>query len=315
MLVVYFLTLSWAYFVYSNPLPSDEHLPEPQILDTINSTNSTTSTAALTVALPPGGPNDLSIVLEAQYGPLEELSCLVSAFRVVSQLAQENWRGKLPRAVNTFRQRDYGITIRARISDLERVERRWVVWAIARLMDRLVQERRFRAIRVGLYWIGVRVGSLALLASTPSSEAFSNHTNIATTQSVSEQTDNALSPVGHEHVFYVYNFHGTVLEQMSIVMGTIGAIVQAASARDQFFDAFFEGWLKTGSHPGYNVVQVYLRQGEGRSRLSKSLLIQSMVVSVNAALRTEDFRALEMGIYTSDALIAKGGYFEYDVSR
>lgn len=273
------------------------------------------ATDGLLASLDPQGPKDFFITLESQTSPLRRDTVFRSALRVVAQQTKEDFHGQLPDATTTIRNPQYPGVIIGIISTEPnlRVQRRYVLWGIARVMHHMIRDNAFLASVYILRWRGANVGLLTFFAET-GNQLNASYKEMASSQPGLDLPDLQRKPhstavsVGvttdSNEINYDFHFGDHALRATDVLMGTIGGLIRLAEEPDRTFQDF------TGRFPGYGVITIWQSVVQP-SRMTKNVLHVSMLVAVAFALNKNDWHELT-GLALLDGMaIARGGYTAY----
>ena len=309
-----FLSILLVFSVSASPAPVGNLVPRAQSIRQTQLGASNGSRSADAPSLP-WGPDEFEVIPIAESTPMPPLDCYMFVIGLIAKLGLNDWNSNLPMQVNVWKNARYpGITVEAvPEAARQRLPQRYVFWALARIMNRLT----FGGFSGGVYkltWYDLEIGSI-LFISGPVHQSISgymsanlgqevtNQTIQVVESTVVNQTDNSTSSIGvTEEVTWTYEFYGDPINQGDVFMGTIGALIQAAEYTNQNFDFF------VGSFPRYRAIHTYLRK-ETPSRLSKEILLQTMVAVATHTQQQMNFHEMKTRISDSQGLIATGGYF------
>lgn len=256
----------------------------------------------LTAPPPPWGPSPFDVDIIQRPIPIERTAIFMLAVQLIAQEALQDFNGKLPEAKTVYRHQNYpDLTIAvASISPIQRVQRKHLLWGIARALNHLVQKNQFLASTLTMKWQGQRVGTLFFIANSPTTTPKAGYKDIflsgpeASQASVSDYV-NGLS--------FQYAFSGSLLSLTGIFMGTVGALVQAAERTERIFDRY------VGSFPGYEAL-IFYQADPIPSTLTKGVMVQTMVAGVSYSLEKRDWHELKITFSDNERQVGWGGWIQ-----
>lgn len=199
------------------------------------------------------------------------------------------------------------------------VARKYVHWGLARVINHIIQDRDFKDNTYFLFWtdpnrVRRKVAEFYIGPMPPTLGVGSDSSQTASLLSQAlNGTETILAP-GLQHandtqvsidsssndVTYEYEFHDEEMTIEDVVMGTLGAMNQAAEDYDRSKDVD----TFAGIFPHYKAVIVW----SGRSGLTYSLLIQSMRKAAVTAMTANNFHELRVIMIRNGAELARGGW-------
>lgn len=263
----------------------------------------------------PWGPEEFDVNTERESVPIPRDAIFVTAIRFVAEQAAEDFRGQLPRPSLIFRDPNHpSLSIAVSSPGPRRlVKRKFVLWAMARILSHMINHDAFRGSIYTLRWRDVVVGRVLFVAGgrdqldasfrdvaitqprleMPTPQQMSNNTEFSTGEGV-----NALN--------YAFGFWGDELVKQDVFMGTLGGLIQVA----QHTNHAFEFWV--GSFPGYRCFHVYHTSVQP-SVMTKDFVIVSMVAAMAYALHRNDWHELKMVVTRDGEEILRGGYMDHPI--
>ncbi|KAI4193980.1 MAG: hypothetical protein LQ348_002739 [Seirophora lacunosa] len=310
----------WAlsFSVFASPLAID--VPD-HVLTQFN-----TSLITLSAQSPPDGGPDFSITVGPGQGSampfLQKPRMLYCILTLMSSIAVTDWKLPMPKVRGAVRCSSYPrLTTAITAVGQQPMERREVLWGLASCMDLMLKHNNFRPMRVQLYLRSRNLGSILFTNTDPPVEAEENsrfHAGIesiaAPSFSDSDNDDGTSSnnasdttPSLSTGTRYSYDFHGAELDTYDILMGTMGAVVQAAELPPHIpIKQFIGSWQQRfGSR--YRCFQIWMTISDP-SVLSKDRLLESMIRSVYESLERADRRELKMLARIGGLPVWQGGF-------
>ena len=271
----------------------------------------------------PWGPQQFSCEVKSEgLNPLDPRSVYGLALLIATRLAIGDFEGELPENPATFVNIAFphiGAAV-YRSNPRHPVPRKYVHWGLARAVNNIIRTLDYKDNTYNLFWtepnraktkiaelyigptpprLGAGSGGSQTTASL-SSHAL-NSTEIAPAMG-SQGTNDTQVPIDSisNGLAYEYEFHGDDMTIEDVVMGTLGAINQAAEGqhRSGNMDMF------VGLFPGYNALCIW----SGNPGFTYSILIQAMRQAAAAAMGANDFRELKVVLRNNGVKIAHGGY-------
>ncbi|KAL8995727.1 MAG: hypothetical protein Q9169_004585 [Polycauliona sp. 2 TL-2023] len=259
---------------------------------------------------PPWGPDDFRVLAIHRTTRIRRDATFTSAIGLLSQQAQSDFNGRLPRSFIAFRNPKIiprlSIIVSAVKPD-QRVLRRHVFWGIAQILNQMIRDDAFTASNWRLESRGQEVGTIFFIAGTPN-ELEADSTIGDPAQLPSQAFDgNARSLVIVNDVSIVmgFEFIEPRLTMEKVFMGAIAAVIDLAEKPNrQFFDTF------AANYPGYACFY-HWRSTVQPSAMTKELLISVFVLSLEYALQQINWHSMRVGVKLdgpSGRLIVVGGY-------
>ncbi|KAI4118353.1 MAG: hypothetical protein LQ345_001574 [Seirophora villosa] len=305
----------WAlnFSVFASPLAID--VPD-HVLTQINTTLTTLSAQS-----PPDGGPDFSIAVGPGQGSampfLQKPRMLYCILTLMSSIAVTDWKLPMPKARGAVRCSSYPrLTTVITAIGQQPMERREVLWGLASCMDLMLRHNKFQPLRAQLYLRSRNLGSILFTNTDPPVKAEENspfHAGIesiaAPTFNDGDSSNNAsdTTPALSTGTRYSYDFHGAELDTYDILMGTMGAVVQAAELPPHIpIKQFIGSWQQRfGSR--YRCFQIWMTISDP-SVMSKGRLLESMVRSVHESLERADRRELKMLARIDGLPVWQGGF-------
>ena len=301
---------------FASPLVVDI---EPRIKDSISDSRHNLS---LPRPVAPWGPTQFSCEpLKDGPNQLDPRSVYGLALLMATTLAIGDFEGELPKNPATFVNIEFphiGAAV-YRPNPRQPVPRKYVHWGLARAMNHIIQERDFKDNTYNLFWTDpnrarTKVGELYLGPTPPKMGAGSDSSHIISLLSQALNSTDILSASASQYISdsqisidsssnsltYQYHYHGDQMTVEDFVMGTLGAMNQAAESWDRsgHIDLF------VGSFPNYYAICVWT----GDPGFTYSMLIQSMRRVAAAAMSVNNFHELRVDVSNNRMRIAKGSY-------
>ena len=281
--------------------PSGVYLSRSRAINASDtSSNSTLSTRPLgPPRLPPPrpmGPDSFEVTLQFGARPFQWASCLMSATHVVANIAVGGFYRALPAHKTVFQDQripHIAITVSSAAPNL-RIQRRFVLWGLARIANAMVVERRFFGVTATLYDRGRRIGMIEVEDSTrlPLLANF-----------VDKMSNTSQSSTISSTVSYSFAFYGDLLPMEDVFMGTIGTLNAAAQDRSTVTTDFF-----IGSFPWYRAFYVWGQVGP--RRMSYELIIGATLAAATHAYEKNDYRELRVVARDGAEVVMEGGYLK-----
>ncbi|KAL8963120.1 MAG: hypothetical protein Q9193_000574 [Seirophora villosa] len=310
----------WAlnFFVFASPLAID--VPD-HVLTQIN-----TSLTTLSAQSPPDGGPDFTITIGPGQGSaipfLQKPRMLYCILTLMARTAVTDWKLPMPNVRDAVRCPSYPrLTTIITAFGQQPMERREVLWGLASCMDLMLKHNNFRPMRAQLYLRSRNLGSIVFTNTDPPVKAEENsrfHADIesiavpsfsdsdnddGTTSNITSDTTPSLSTGTR----YSYDFHGAELDTYDILMGTMGAVVQAAELPPHIPIMQFIGSWQQRFGSRYRCFQIWMTISDP-SGLSKDRLLEGMVRSVYESLDRADRRELKMLARIDGLPVWQGGF-------
>ncbi|KAL9011960.1 MAG: hypothetical protein Q9173_003233 [Seirophora scorigena] len=314
----------WAFnfSVFASPLAID--VPA-DLLTQLN-----TSLTTLSAHSPPDGSPDFFITVGPAPGPgqgpaapfLQKPRMLYCILTIMSGIALTDWKLPMPTVGGARRCAFYPrLTTTITAVGQQPMERREVLWGLASCMDLMLKHNKFHPMRVQLYLRSRNLGSITFTNTDPPVKAEDNsyfhgddETIAAPSISDGDNDDGTSSKNASDITSslsaaprYFYDFHGVELDGYDILMGTMGAVVQAAELPPHIpIRQFIGSWQqRLGSR--YRCFQIWMTISDP-SVLSKSRLLDGMIKSVFEMLDRADRRELKMLARIDGLPVWQGGF-------
>ena len=246
----------------------------------------------------PAGPTDFITVIHQGTTSFVPEACLQLALGAVSaQVLQADWNSRLPEFI-TIWETAQGPCFVAQSIGPQPMEQRFALWAIVRIMDQMVRRNQYIASRADLSWRGSRIGVVSIVPN-PSTE---NHKVIRL-----PVLENAAARLeSHGLSWEEIEYFGATKSASEVFMGALSSVIKAAERPNGNVLSFVGEWTESP----YSIFQIWWTTGRP-SRLTKRILIASMVETMNYATRRKDFRCLKCVIKQHGQYIGQGGYTVY----
>ncbi|KAL8681129.1 MAG: hypothetical protein Q9186_002722 [Xanthomendoza sp. 1 TL-2023] len=293
-----------------------------------NNPSSQALSVGLTASSPPDGGPDFSISVSPQ-SPLipiqDHYRLLYCVCIMMAALALPDWTTPvehLPLAIDFPRYPGLSVVFIGTEPFAQRLEHRVVLWGLASFMNYMVRRDQFVASRARLMLRGVEIGWIDIsLDSMVQENGFDDRSvfNLSRFSIDEDEDDNdtnsttaaaAATPsstTNNDFPAFEFEFHGTVLDPLDILMGTIGSIVQAAEHAPSKIFAVFIGHWQQRFVANYRCFQIWMSISNPSS-MSKKWLLQSMMQSVHRAMQQRDFRELKVLAQIHGIALWQGGY-------
>ena len=228
--------------------------------------------------------------------------------RVSADEALRDFEGTLDeaRAVYQIHQYPSVMIAVASVGPYQRVRRKFLLWALARGIDRLIKDQEYRALTITMTWQGRFVGRVSFIAQNSrvkeNAQLETAYKDVVLTNSLTDrQVDLKAGPVGADQLSFDYEFWGDTLYMSDVFMGTIGAMIRLAQQSEHNFDQF------AGNYPGYDCIWTWHSSLE-TSVLTKARIVQAMLATVMHAVRQPDYHEVKVVVRKGTQEIARGGY-------
>ena len=300
-------------------------LASPLIVDIkprIKDSNSNSGHNPLLAAKVPWGPNEFSCEPQDEgHSPLDPRSVYGLALFMATRLAIGDFEGELPKNPETFVNIAFphiGAAV-YRPNPNQPVLRKYIHWALARVVNHMIQDQDFKDSIYFLFWTGpnrakTKIGELYIGPTPPRLGVGSDSSQTASLASQALNSTEIISATSSQHpndtqvsidsssngLTYEYYFYDDEMTIEDVVMGTIGAMNQAAETQTR------SGYMYmfTGSFPRYYAISVWT----GELGFTYSILIQAMRMAATAAMNKNNFRELRVIVKSNGVQIARGGY-------
>ena len=301
--ILLFLSITFAPLVAADPLLDDLTPP----------TNLTRPSSLKWDPILPWGPEDFDVDVNHETVPIPRDAIFVTTIRFIAEQAAEDFYRRLPRPSIVFSDPNYPSVSIAVSSPGPRqvMERKYVLWGMARILNRMIERNAFRGSIYTLRWRGAVVGRILFVAAgrdaldtglrdvaitqprleIPSPQQMSNNTQLSMGEG-----SNAMS--------YNFEFWGELLVKQDVFMSTLGGLIQVAQHASHTFDF----WV--GSFPGYRCFHVYHTSVQP-SVMTKNLVIATMVAGMVYALRQDNWHELRLIVTKDGQAILSGGYMDH----
>ena len=295
-------------YVKAAPTPNLGHLDIPLGYQNITTLGSFNANGSLNLASRPWGPTDFAISTGYSSARIQREAVFALAVRVAADEALRDFEGRLSEARTVYQipQAPSVVIAVASVGPYERVRRKFLLWAIARGMDRLIRDREYRASTFTMMWQGRFVGRVSFVAQRPTATERAglgpSHKDVVLTNlSTDRQVDFKAGLVGADQLSFEYQFWGELLYVSDIFMGTIGALIRLAELSEDNFDHFL------GDFQGYHAIWTWQSSLE-TSVLTKARIVQATLATVMYAFRMADYHEVKVVVRKGRQEIARGGY-------
>ena len=173
-----------------------------------------------------------------------------------------------------------------------------MMWGLAAFANYLLRVGPFRAGQAQLKWHGSRVGTIRSIDLSASA----NQQNLTL-----DQMNGTVPSLGDDDLSWDYQFHDAKLQPVHIFMSAIASLIQAAQVGDGEIKHFVGSWPDSI----WRVIHFRLPR-ESSSTFTRNILIQSILASVNEAVRRRDYRSAKVLVKENGRDIAQGGYFDME---
>ena len=301
--VLLFLSSTFAPLVAASPL----------LHDLTPSTNLTKPSGPTLDLIIPWGPPEFETNLERETIPIPRDAACVTAIRFVAEQAAKDFDGQLPNPTTIFRDPNYpGFSIAVSSPGQRRlVQRKYVLWGMARILNHMIQDNSFRGSISSLYFRNVVVGRILLVAGGRN-HLGAGFEDVAVTQprldmpAPQQMSNNTQLSTGEDSnaIRYDFEFVGDELVKQDVFMGTLGGLIQVAQHTNHPFDF----WV--GSFPGYHCFHTYVTSVHP-SIMTKDLVIVTMVAAMAYALHHNNWHELKLTAIRDEEIIFSGGYLDF----
>ena len=303
---------------FASPLVVDI---EPRIKDSHSDSGHNLS---LSTPVEPWGPRQFDCIPQIEgHNPIDLPSVFGLALLMTTRLALGEFEGELRNNPETFVNIAFphiGAAV-FRPNPREPVLRKYVHWALARVVNRIIVDRDYKDHKYYLFWTGptrvkTKIGELYLGPSPPTLGVGNDSSQTTSLSSQALNSSEILPATGSQHtndtqvsidsssngLTYEYDFHGDEMTMKDIVMGTIGAMNEAAENQDR------SGHIETfvGSFPRYSAFIVWI----GHPGFTYSILIQAMRQAAVTAMNANNFHDLRVVVRNNGVVIAEGGHLK-----
>ena len=235
---------------------------------------------------------------------LARKACFVNAIQMLAGQAAEDYNGRMrnPRMTFTRPEHPEVAIIVVGTSPTDRIQRRYALWGVARIMNHLVLQNSFRDSLFQLHYRGRPIGQI-YIGPEPTSP-FGMAAKAASIEPPSiKQVDYAAIFNETEMLSWQYHYFGSSMTMRDVSMGTVGALIQAARpARDNGVSNF------EGSFPPYRAVHLWASSHEQPPSFTYSMLIKSIQATAMHAVDQMDFRELGVRVTNGMEEVGWGGY-------
>ena len=261
----------------------------------------------------PWGPDTFSCRTESETRlPIEREAAFMSSIYFLAEQALENFDGQMPSHRIVFRDPRYPrLSIAASSpSSAERLQRKYVLWAMARILNQMARDNQFFGSRYTMRFRGRYVGSVFFIAGNTNqlSAGYKDALQIGpqlhhpTLQPTSNTT--AVSAIADSgDLEYEFDYKEDLLSMQDVCMGAVGSLIQLAQRTESVFEAFF------GTFLGYNSIHLWSCWVTPWI-LTKRLIIVSMLKTVEYSLQRNDWHECYVLVSKDGEAILKGGYLD-----
>lgn len=257
----------------------------------------------------PWGPQDFKIEQDATRYPIPRNETFMVVLHLLAEETPQDFNGRLSEARITYRSPlcpNVAISVASTRSD-RRVPRKYLFWTIARVLDFFNKADTFTSANVVMKLRGLKVGTVFFIAkeSDALNAARLNsgfQDRVLTYSSLQRSLDNTtIASFGSDDIVFRFEFYGEPLKMENIFMATVAGLIDVAQQDQHPFDFF------VGSCPRYDAF-ISFYASPRPSRLTKLLLIQSIVASVFYSHRMGKWHELSTVTYVDLRQVASGGY-------
>ena len=227
---------------------------------------------------------------------------------MLEQVAQADFNGLLDRATESWTGSN-GLIIEASSINAQPMYRRFVMWAIIRIMITMKEEPRigYHAGFFELSWFGIKVGTIAVDYRRPPPPptgqlSIDNATKSESPLTTPRNVSTTSAMLGDDTLAWIYTPGGHLMTEWDVAMGTIGALVEAADHSNHEFNAFEGGLLPNARATCLYETTIH------PSRFSKIILIRTLAQAAMWALNDGDYHELRVRVLDNARDIAYGGY-------
>ena len=298
-------------FVKAAPSPNLGHLDLPSGYHNITAQSPFHANGSLLLASPPWGPADFTISTGYRSALIQREAVFALAVRVAADEALRDFEGTLSEARAVYQIPQYpSIMISvASVGPYQKVRRKFLLWAIARGMHRLIEDQEYRASTFTMMWQGRFVGRMSFVAPRLRAQERAGvgtaYQDVVLTNSLTDrQADLKASTVGADQLSFNFELWGDTLYMSDVFMGTIGALIRLAEQNEHTIDHF------VGNYPGYDAIWTW-HSSLATSVLTKARIVQAMLATVMYALRVADYHEVKVIVRKGTEEIARGGYVSH----
>ena len=224
----------------------------------------------------------------------------MTAIQMLEDITPGDFDSRMPQATTRHNgPNNLAITV-VSLNPAQPIFRRYVMWAISRILNTMEHEPLV-GYHAGLFeprWLGRGEGNIEIrYLANPSDGSM----KVPTTS----KRVNATATVGDMDIAWIYSPSegGALMTMRDIAMGTVGALIHAASQPpDQGIAQFLADFLSEAS------MLCYYRAAFLPSLLSKSILVQTLAAAARWALDDGDYHELKVTVLSGSHIIAQGGY-------
>lgn len=258
----------------------------------------------------PWGPPEFSVDFASMHVPINKEAFFMIAISMVRELAVLDWNSRLPQGRVEFtlhRYPDLAISVKS-LQIGNPLQRKYVLWGMARAMNQMIQARHLLSSIFQLKWRGQVLGSIFVIQKRAQVDADYTVTNM--TETAKEPKDVPAVSVGAGVVSWDFEYTRKELIMNDVVMGAIGAMVQAAELPNQNLNEF------VGSFPQYNAFYLFtVSYSVEPSAFNKTILIRSIKATVEHMILIEHaYREVRVGVKLNNQIIARGSCFPVEGS-
>ena len=263
----------------------------------------------------PWGPDTFSCDTESETRlPIAREAAFMSTIYFLAEQALENFESQMPSHRIIFRDPRYPRLAIAASSPSSTVglQRKYVLWATARILHQMIQENSFVGSRYTMRFRGRYVGSVFFVAGTTNQVGavykddalqVGPQLHHPTFQLTSNTTTAASLPADSGDLEYAFDFKEDLLSMQDVCMGAVGALIQLAQRTETVFDDF------AGTFLGYHSIHLWVCWLQP-SILTKRLIVVSMVKTVEYALGRGDWHELYVLVSKDGETALRGGYID-----
>ena len=223
---------------------------------------------------------------------------------MLAEQAAEDFDGRMRSPKMTFTNLEYPevAIIVSGAAPTDRIQRRYALWGVARMMNHLVRHDTFRDFTFQLYYRGTAVGRVYIGPVPTSLPEIGARAIFVEAPSVEQLNDTAISDET-EMLSWQYRYFGYPLTINDVFMGTIGALIFAARPPSANEMSNF-----VGSFPPYTAVHHWTGSPGQPPPFTYSMLIKSIQATAMHTLDQMVF--LELGVRVTNGVqeVAWGGY-------
>lgn len=174
-----------------------------------------------------------------------------------------------------------------------------VLWGMARAMDQMVRENRFRAGKFKLYWLGRSVGSLHI-DSRRTVQSGGDYAGANFTATGTEVRNTTGTSIDVNNLSWNFESTGQDLTEVHACMGAIGALIKAAQMGRYNKIQFFEG-----SFPGYKATYVFFAS-YWPTVIDRAMILDSIAAAAVVMIKQRNFRELKIKVILNQQEVAQG---------